>query len=287
MFQEFRCWKQINNLYITSKQQVWNEKKKKNVWQYTNRYLTNEQKQRIYEKLQNQKGISFNEVKKIVEIKDDKIEYLNGLHVKARLIGCDTLISIKKQLGDYAESLLEKDISIIEKIWDAIFDVRNHEGSEYDITSKRVAPIFEILKEYLDDSQKAEELALKLAQKVKFVRKYGSLSAKAIQKVLPLMQLNLQNISEQITDKFNTIKNFISTGEILDNTDYNFQDYVIDFVEKNPNALENGGLMEYLAISLAYDKHTAETMEAQISNYHDINYEKRNLRNPIVEQLTL
>ena len=285
LFQEFRCWKQINNLYITSKQQVWNEKKKKNVWQYTNRYLTNEQKQRIYEKLQNQKGISFNEVKKIVEIKDDKIEYLNGLHVKARLIGCDTLISIKKQLGDYAESLLEKDISIIEKIWDAIFDVRNHEGSEYDITSKRVTPIFEILKEYLDDSQKAEELALKLAQKVKFVRKYGSLSAKAIQKVLPLMQLNPQNISEQITDKFNTIKNFISTGEILDNTDYNFQDYVIDFVEKNPNALENGGLMEYLAISLAYDKHTAETMEAQISNYHDINYEKRNLRNPIVEQL--
>lgn len=33
--------------------------------------------------------------------------------------------------------------------------------------------------------------------------------------------------------------------------------------------------MEYLAISLAYDKHTAETIEAQIANYHDINYEKR------------
>ncbi|MFM7853193.1 MAG: type II CRISPR RNA-guided endonuclease Cas9, partial [Flammeovirgaceae bacterium] len=42
LFQEFRCWDQINRLYVTSKQEVWNEKKKKNTYQNTNRFLTNE-----------------------------------------------------------------------------------------------------------------------------------------------------------------------------------------------------------------------------------------------------
>ncbi len=287
LFQEFRCWKQINNLYITSKQAVYNDKKNKTVFQYTDRYLTNEQKQELYNKLQVQKQVGFNEVKKIVEIKDDKTEYLNGLNVKAKLIGCDTLISIKKIIGN---AFVNIDKDLIEKIWEVIFDVKNHDGSEYDTNSKRVSSIIEVLQNYTD-KETAIELSLKLAQNIKFPRKYASLSAKAIQNILPLMRLNPQNISKHIYAKFNDILKSIErlekgeyvdteTGEIV-----NLEDYVIDFVKNNPNILGTGGLMEYLAISLVYGKHTAETIKAEINNYHDIKYEKRNLRNPIVEQL--
>src|SRR5690606_2746135 len=88
LFQEFRCWKQINNLYITSKQEVYNEKKKKNVYQYTDRFLTDDEKQEIFDRLQTQKQLGFGEVAKIVKLKNDKTEFLNGLNVKAKLIGC-------------------------------------------------------------------------------------------------------------------------------------------------------------------------------------------------------
>ena len=63
------------------------------------------------------------------------------------------------------------------------------------------------------------------------------------------------------------------------------EDYVISFVKNNPDSLEKGGIMYAFASSLVYGKHTKETVKAQISNYHEIKYTERNLRNPIVEQI--
>jgi hypothetical protein len=82
LFQEFRCWDQINRMFITSKQEVWNEKKKKNIFQYANRFLSNEEKQEIYDKLQAQKQLGFSEIAKIIKLKNDKTEYLNGLNAR-------------------------------------------------------------------------------------------------------------------------------------------------------------------------------------------------------------
>ena len=317
LFQEFRCWKQINNLYITSKVELTpiafnqdlfgnktpvydnSSKKSKSKYQYQNRYLTDEEKQAIYEKLQTQKEIGFGVVIDILNLNKSKAEkldkeqkdyFLNGLNVKAKLKGCDTLITIKKHLEEHFESIVAEEPKIVEKLWEVIFDVRNHDGSEYETTSKRVSSIVEVLQNYID-KETATDLSLKLAQNIKFPRKYASMSAKAIQNILPLMQLNPQDISEHIYAKYNNIEKNIEkidkgeyvdteTGEIL-----NLEEYVIDFVKNNPNILDKGGLMEYLAISLIYGKHTAETIKAEIKNYHDIKYEKRNLRNPIVEQL--
>lgn len=282
LFQEFRCWKQINNLYITAKQAVYNEKKKKNVFQYTDRFLDNDEKQEIYNRLQTQKQLGFGEVAKIVNLKNDKIEYLNGLNVKAKLIGCNTLITIKKILGEYFESLFTVDEKIIEKIWKAIFDNANN-GSEYDPKSLKVSSIKGVLKP-LNDENLATELALKFAQSVTFPRKYASFSEKAIHNILPLMQLNPTNVTEKVKTNFFNVQHLIETGEILDEN--LLEDYVIDFVKNNPSLLETGGIMEALVVSLVYGKHTTEKISAQFKDYHEIQRIDRNLRNPIVEQLT-
>ena len=276
LFQEFRCWDQINRLYITSKQNVWNERKKKDVIQYKNRYLTDTQKLSIYNKLQAQKQLGFAEVAKIVELKNDNSEFLNGLHVKAKLKGCDTAISIKKVFGDTPID----DVSI-ERIWQAIYD-NVHEGSEYDKDSKRVRSIFDALPENIEENKQIE-LALNLAQKVRFVRKYANISKKAIENILPIMRLNPQNLPEKIKTNFENIKHLIDTGEIRDET--LLQDYIVDYVKDNPQAIEHGGLMYAFAASLVYGRHTKENVKPQITNYHDIVYVERNLRNPIVEQL--
>lgn len=277
LFQEFRCWDQINRLFIRSKQQVWNEKKNKFVLQYKNRYLTDEQKLTIYNKLQNQKQLGFSEVAKVVNLESDNSEFLNGLHVKAKLSGCDTKISIKKILN----GICEPDASLIEKIWKAIYD-NVHEGSEYDETSKRVMSIINVLPEALG-IEKRTELALRFAQNIKFIRKNASLSKKAIENILPLMQINPSNVPERVKMNFKNIKLLIDTGEIIDESI--LQDYIIDFVKDNPQALEHGGLMYAFASSLVYGRHTKETVKPQIKNYHDIKYVERNLRNPIVEQI--
>ncbi len=281
LFQEFRCWKQINNLYITSKQEVYNERKKKNVFKYTDRFLNNDEKQEIYNKLQTQKQLGFGEVAKIVKLKNDKTEYLNGLNVKAKLIGCDTRITIKKILGEHFYTLYTRDNNIVEKIWKAIFDNANN-GSEYDPNSLKVSSIKNILKP-LNDETLITELALKFAQSVKFPRKYASISEKAIHNILPLMQLNQTNVSEKVKTNFSNVQHLIETGEILDEN--LLEDYVIDFVKNNPDLLETGGIMEAFAVSLVYGKHTTEEISAQFKDYHEIQRVDRNLRNPIVEQL--
>ena len=277
LFQEFRCWDQINRIFITSKQNVWNERKQKYVLQYTNRYLTDEQKLSIYRKLQVQKQVGFNDVAKIVNLKNDNSEYLNGLNIKAKLKGCETTIAIKKIIGDF-----QTDDILVENIWQTVYD-NVHEGSEYDENSKRVQSILSALPKQLDSDIRIE-LALKLAQKLKFQRKYASLSKKAIEKILPLMQLNPQNVSGEIKSKFENIKHLIETGEIID--DVLPQDYIIDFVKNNPQALEHGGLMYAFATSLIYGRHTKENVKPQITDYHNIVYVHRNLRNPIVEQIS-
>ncbi|MBP5366280.1 MAG: type II CRISPR RNA-guided endonuclease Cas9 [Bacteroidales bacterium] len=277
LFQEFRCWDQINRLFITSKQNVWNERKQKDVLQYTNRYLTDEQKLSLYRKLQVQKQMGFNDVAKIVNLKTDSSEYLNGLNVKAKLKGCDTTIAIKKILGE-----IQADDILVENIWQAIYD-NVHEGSEYDDNSKRVQSIVSVLPKQLDNGIRTE-LALKIAQNLKFPRKYASLSKKAIENILPLMQLNPKNVSEEIKTKFDYIKNLIETGEIVD--EVLPQEYIIDFVKNNPQALEHGGLMYAFAASLVYGRHTKENVKPQITDYHNIVYVHRNLRNPIVEQIS-
>lgn len=274
LFQEFRCWDQINRLFITSKQSVWNERKKKNILQYTDRYLTDDEKLIIYNKLQSQKQVSFSEVAKIVNLKNDNSEYLNGLNVKAKLKGSDTLIAIKKILGEY----YTKDISI-ENIWQAIYD-NVHEGSEYDENSKRVLSIKSALPKHISE-EKRTELALKFAQNIIFPRKYANLSKKAIENILPIMCVPAKDISENVTSNFKKIKHLIETGEITDE-----QDYIVNFIANNPNALNNGGLMYAFAASLVYGRHTKENIKPQITNYHDIKYTERNLRNPIVEQIT-
>ena len=281
LFQEFRCWDQINRMYITSKEEVWNEKKKKNVYQYTDRFLTNKQKQELYNRLQTQKSIGFSEVAKLVKLKSDKTEYLNGLNVKAKLKGCDTVLTLKNLLGVHYDTLYNQDNNILVNLWRVIFDNANN-GSEYDPKSIKVSSIIEVLKP-INNKELEAELALKFAQNVRFPRKYSSLSEKAIKNFLPLMQLDPKKLPDKVVENFKKIQQLIETGEILDAN--LLEDYIISFVQHNPEVLMEGGLMYAFASSLVYGRHTAEKIKPQIKNYHDIKYVERNLRNPVVSQL--
>ena len=280
MFQEFRCWDQINRLYLTSKVETFDKKKNKTVYKYFDSYLSIEQKNAIYSRLKNQKQVGFAEIAKIVGLKNDRTEYLNGLNTKAKLKGCDTVISIRKILNEQYDKITESDDQIAEKIWEAIF---NYTGNEYDETSPKVSALINVLNNYVEKTI-AAELALKLAQNIRFPRKYSSLSAKAIHKILPLMICSPTNIDSLVKDKYEKIKHTIDTGEI--NNDDNIEPYMVDYIYNNPNVLVTGGMMFAFASSLIYGKHTTDNVKPTITDYHQIQYNPdRNLRNPVVEQI--
>lgn len=278
LFQEFRCWDQINRLFITSKRLVFNERKGKDLYQYENRFLNNEEKLEIYLKLQNQKQVGFSDVAKIVGLKNDKSEFLNGLNVKAKLKGFDTIISIKKIFQSFEINLDEISINFYDDVWNSLYNVS---GNEYDVNSEKIKSLQKILENY--GIENPETISLKLAQTIKFPRKYSNLSLKAIREILPLMQLNPQNISEKVKVKFQNILHLLETGEIFNDEIY--EDYILDFVKNNNDALQKGGLMYAFASSLVYGKHTAKEVSKEIKDYHQIKYVQRNLRNPVVEQM--
>ncbi len=286
LFQEFRCRKQINQLYVTSKEAKLNERKKKIEYKYNDRYLTNEQKESIYTKLQNQKQVGFADIAKVIGLRNDKTEYLNGLNVKAKLKGCDTSITIKKIFKDIAgensftEAIL-KDNDLVTKIWEALY---NNTGNEYDEKSAKVSAVINVLRSIVEENT-AIALALKLAQNTNYPRKYGSLSIKAINKILPLMKCNPIDTSNFLKEKIEKIKHTIETGEIKEED--NIEPYMISYIYNNPNIMETGGMMDSFAASLIYGKHTISDVKPTITNYHDIQYTpNRNLRNPVVEQIS-
>ena len=86
------------------------------------------------------------------------------------------------------------------------------------------------------------------------------------------MQLNPTHVPDRVNTNFENVKSLIETGEIVDES--LLQDYIIDFVQKNPDAINNGGLMYAFAASLVYGRHTKESIKPQITNYHDIQYKE-------------
>ncbi|MCL5028008.1 MAG: type II CRISPR RNA-guided endonuclease Cas9 [Bacteroidetes bacterium] len=280
LFQEFRCWDQINRMYLTSKVETFDSKKDKTFYKYYNKYLSAEQKNEIYKKLISKKQVVFADIAKIVELKNDRTEYLNGLNPKAKLKGCDTVISIRKILDEQYDKIIESDSQIIAKIWYALF---NNTGNEYDEASPKVSALINVLQNVVEKPM-ATDLALKLAQNIRYPRKYSNLSAKAINKILALMICNPVKIDPLIKEKYEKIKHTIETGEINDND--NIEPYMIDYIYNNSTILETGGMMFAFAASLIYGKHTTDNLKPTITDYHKIQYTPdRNFRNPVVEQI--
>ncbi|MCI0448201.1 MAG: type II CRISPR RNA-guided endonuclease Cas9 [Chlorobi bacterium] len=309
---EYTIWQQINNLSINTVTDVSGKK------QYYDRSLNAEQKELLYELLQNQKELSYKVITTKLKLRD-KIDYLNGLNFKAKLKGNETKITIKKTLGDElfaklslddAEKLTElwrilynwfKDDNVILETNEYDTNPRKYQfynpnsDNEYDAQSERVQSINNFLKLELGNEYERiinRELLLKIA-KLRFKRSYRSLSAKAINNILPLMKAGKyysnDSNNNNITNKIIKLKNdeYVETIE----------DSLIDYHKKYPDCFIGGGLKSSDAAMLVYGKHTTEEFEG-VNDYHNIktfeqrkkedpqNTDKYTLRNPIVEQIT-
>ncbi|MBS1496398.1 MAG: hypothetical protein JSS98_03160 [Bacteroidetes bacterium] len=309
LFQEFRMWDQINKCYVDAKNPEGSK------YKYSKRFLTKEEKENIYKKLHDKKELTYEGWCSSLNLRHEGKGWPRGLHKKEKFKGNETLKTIKTLLG---ESLFEKAfgdskafihyqnekyLSFYKILWETYID--NEGTNEMDITDKRVQKIRKFLVEHLDSTEPSENIdtrALQIA-KYKFPRKYASLSAKAIQNLLPLMQLNSRVLNEHSEHRRKI--------ELLSAIYQKFQHRLREYdalQEKNPayekiskalladffreydtltEPIDKGGWPYWAAAGLMYGRHTAEQKE-RITDYHQIQplSKEETLRNPVVEQMT-
>lgn len=320
LYQDYVIWQQINNLSVDKKTEEIN-KKGKSI--YESRLLKDEEKVMLYEKMHQQKELNFSAVFKILGLVNGR-DYLHGLHVKKNLKGNQTLFTIRQVLGEeifaacfglsqnksqkttknkknqVAKATFkpfypyDKEINSEHKdkfitLWKLLFD---RYGNEMDSQS----PWFISLKDFLDEMipqkepylQDREELIFDFCRKFaknKFKREYGSISEKAIGKILPFMQVGEYFDREKIRSEDEKIEK-IRNGEHDPSIDNSIRQYHEDRLTKS--TFERGGMQAWAAATLIYGKHTAKeyTGDDLIKSADKIQpVSPHTLRNPVVEQL--
>jgi CRISPR/Cas system Type II protein with McrA/HNH and RuvC-like nuclease domain len=311
LYQEFRIWDQINRIYIEVKQPEGSKRK------YKKRLLTIEERKRIYETLHKQKEINFNKLVELLDIpskrtekKDNKRivvfdDFIKGLHVKRSIKGNETLYEIRKLFGTelfeqiFGAQMVPYRSENFFKLWSLLF---NQYGNEVDLDDPRVMQIRQLITDEIKrfNIEKTEdefETLLKNLAAYKFPRKYGSLSEKAINNILPLMQVE-QELSQKHKERIEKLKlTYEEYKDIL--KDYSaedekqtgfsialLKDHFQEYLEMG-ESIDKGGWMNWAACQLMYGRHTAEIPKEIFSTPSQITQLKpeETLRNPVVEQI--
>jgi len=315
LYQEFRLWKQINQIFLEEKQPEGITPKYKKV------LLTQEQKLKLYNTLFEQKQIIFDGIIKATGLKqqgknEEKKYFVKGYN-KKYVIGNETYYTIqsifKKEIGkekgmEVFKQIFSEDFYNIYQNTDFIFlhdKMFERIGNEMDEDDDRVKSIREFLERKISDNLiNIKSLSLKLAQH-KFSRQYGSLSKEAINNLLPLMKpvedkmLLSETYKNEITKLENYYQQFkddkeFKAVEIKNTNGENIKEWekglVIKFLKEYyelDESLYKGGWQEYAAAQLIYGRHTAKEPDKLIEKYHDVKPigKEETLRNPVVEQI--
>jgi CRISPR-associated endonuclease Csn1 len=281
-FQEFKILEQINKLSINTRVEIGKKKNGEPKYAYSDVLLSANLKQFLYEELNKKKEVSgkgfYTKLEKEGTIVKNQ-SFLNGIHRDAKLKGNETLLFVKKQLGEWFEKLKLDDTQNLISFWEILY---NAKGNEYDLNSERCRTIKDFIFKNFGEVENIDKLTIRFA-KIKFARNYASLSLKAIENILPLMRAGKYFKSELPQSIHENIVKVIN-----ENQEDPFLKSAQEHLEKNQEQLlVNGGMMSSFATILVYGKHTAENFTGEeIKSYNDIKpIPIGQLRNPLAEQI--
>lgn len=250
--EEFRVWQTIQNVRM------------KDI--YNKAYpLTEEQKVILYEKLNETLELSATQIQKLIQADTKKypeISHAGGIKGNATKVRISNAL---KKAGVTVTDILKENTDL-HRIWHILYSV-----NENDFRTKA------LMKWYGMDEQAAKIIAA-----LRFEKKHGSLSARAIKKLLPLMKsgkyFNQEEIANPVLEKISHILNGEYNPEISDELRSHF--------EQCNAASDFSGLMYWEAATLVYGSHSDMSPEDQYEKPEDIEIVPRNsLRNPVVEQV--
>ncbi|MDB5222825.1 MAG: type RNA-guided endonuclease Cas9 [Chitinophagaceae bacterium] len=282
VFQEFKIWEQINKLSINTKTEIGIKKNGEPKFAYSDVLLKAGLKQYLFDELNKKKEVSgkgfYTKLEKEGTIIKNK-SFLNGIHREGKLKGNETLLFLKKQLGEWFDKLNLNDKKNLIAFWNILY---NAKGNEYDLNSERCKTIKQFIITNCGEVENIDKLIIRFA-KIKFARNYASLSLKAIENILPLMKAGIyfnEKLSESIHSNIEKVINESHEDPFLKSAQ--------EHLEINQEELlVHGGMMSSYATILVYGKHTAQSFTGKdVLSFKDIKpIPIGQLRNPLAEQV--
>ena len=273
LFQEFRLWKFIQGLRIYQREKEITGKLQTDV-DITEELINSTEKIiALFEWLNDRKDVEqkplLNWLLKPLKLKANNYRWN---YVEDKIYPCnETRALILSRLGkvaNVADNFLTPET--MEAIWHILYSVEDK------IDIEKALNTF-AKKNNLDD------LFVEVFKKFPpFKNEYGSYSAKAIKKILPLMRIgkywNAENIHIQTKERIDKI----TSGEY----DEKIRDRVREKSRKLESIEDFQGLPEWLATYIVYDRHSEAAETNKWTKVSDIRLlEQHRLRNPIVEQV--
>lgn len=265
LFQEFRVFDLVNNLRVYDR--------KNN--DCTAIYLSADVREELIRKLNEQQSITVTALRKMLL----GGATVSGLRLSLReeqreVKGNQTLVRIAKALedDDRADALLN-DASKLELVWHILYSLSSNKDVVHALTRPKNGICVSV------------ETAQKLAR-ITFPSGYGSLSSRAIQRLLPLMRSGYR-WTEDAFDRFPELRQKIDlliSGEVDDQ----LEDALREFVTANalfaPQDFQ--GLPYWAAASLVYGGHSKSQQNIHWQHPNQVELLPKNyLRNPIVQQI--
>lgn len=287
LFQEFRIWQFIYNLRIYQKVKEVDGKLQFNV-DVTSDFLRDESAYvELFKWLNERAEVSQEDLLKHLGLKKTKTEDTVSLYrwnyvEDKKYPGNKTRSSILKKLLNDEKEALSEDIEL--KIWHLLYSVLAQSEIDKALSSKNVSTkgIYSELSVYFSDE------TIQKIKNVKLESGYGSYSAKAIGKLLPLMRRgkywNLESIDNHTKERIEKILN----GECDETIRARTREKSISLTDIS----QFKGLPLWLACYIVYDRHSELKTIKKWNSPEDINkflkeFKQHSLRNPIVEQVTM
>lgn len=287
LYQEFRLWQFVHNLKIYERLKEVNGKLHAD-FDVTDEYLNGEEKYvHLFDFLNSKTEINQKTFLRFFKLSSEKFRW-NFADIDTKSYPCNEtrgkILARLNKVIDHAEEFLTKEREV--HLWHILYSIEDKSQLE------------KSLMKYADKNElDAKSFVKHFISFPRFEKDYGSFSAKALQKILPLMRMGkywdedsiIQEAKERIT----------AIAERLQSIDYEEKrieevadDYLPKQILKSFIACKNfySGLNTFQACYAIYGKHSEALDTTKWRSPDDIDdflheFKQHSLRNPIVEQV--
>ncbi|HRF25115.1 MAG TPA: hypothetical protein PLR98_13160, partial [Chitinophagaceae bacterium] len=282
-FQEFRIWQTIHNLKLIKKDETIGGKLKLNI-DVSNQFLTEENKEKLFELFDSTAEVSHDSILKLLGFKKDSIEngekaysYKLNYPDDKNFSGNETKALFRKvfkkhNFAEEGEKYLS-DKTLFNHLWHIVYSLPEEKNIISALQNKK----------YFDFPVAVITHISKLPE---FKSQYASLSSKAINKLLPLMRIGKywgKSFNEETLVRINKIIDGEFDENISDKTREEVQKRNLVYID------DFKGLPTYIAAYIVYARHSERANEAKYETIDELKIKElipyNSLRNPVVEKV--
>lgn len=280
-FQEYRIWSQIHNLKILEREFRDENDILKTDHDITDKYYTDNYHEKVFKLFDTKETVTQSQFLTLFGLKSKSYRW--NYEEKLKLKGNETkaqILNAVKELNDKNRTLAIIDNELeLELVWHALYSLTENQK---DIISALSKPKKSLNGKSLGLSIDEIEAISSITP---FAKEYGSLSKKAINKLLPVMRAGslwqLENIDKKTHDRINQI--------ITAEYDETVSERVRNIFKDKTTLQEYQALPEWAASYVVYNRHSESIKVDRFNSPEDIDVNillpQHSLRNPTVEKI--